>query len=394
METQHTAQSFQLTDKGRFGSIALVVGVAGLVLTLAGLFIDKEQFFYSYHVAFAYWITIALGMLFFTLLHHVTGAVWSIVLRRASEAMIMTLPVLFIFFLPMLFGSHTLFHWTHAEAVAEDHLLQWKSGYLNLTFFIIRAVLFFGIWTALAYFLNKYSLAQDRDGAPGNQARMRKLSAVGMFLYAFSSTFAAFDWLMSMNPHWYSTMFGVYIFVGGFLASLTFMTVFYQHLKGRGVLADAVTIDHYHDLGRMIFAFTVFWAYIGGSQYFLIWYANIPEETVWFLQRWENGWKPVSMLLILLHFAVPFITLAFYAMKRNLVVLRVIATLLVVMHYVDMYWLIMPNRDGGLHLSWMDLTAVAGIGGIILWMFYTRFAKHPLVPVRDPKLADSLAHRV
>jgi hypothetical protein len=393
MAMQDIPTSYRLTDKGRFGSIALIVGVAGLVLTLVGFFVDKEQFFYSYHVAFTYCVTIALGMLFFTLLQHVTGAVWSIVVRRAAEAMSMTLPFLFLFFIPLLFGSHTLFHWSHSEAVAEDHLLQWKSGYLNLPFFVIRAVLYFGIWTALAFFLNKFSLAQDLDGKPSHQASMRKFSAGGMFFFAFSLTFAAFDWLMSMNPHWYSTMFGVYVFVGGFLASLTFMILFYQHLKGRGVLADVVTIDHYHDLGRLIFAFTVFWAYIGGSQYFMIWYANIPEETVWFLQRWEGGWKPVSMLLIFLHFGVPFITLTFYAMKRNPVVLRVIAALLLVMHYVDMYWLIMPTR-GGVHFSWMDLTAVAGIGGIVLWLFYRRFAKHFLVPVNDPKLADSLAHRV
>jgi hypothetical protein len=393
MATQDIPTTYRLADKGRFGLIALVVGIAGLALTLVGLFVDKEQFFFSYHVAFVYWVTIALGMLFFTLLQHVTGAVWSIVVRRASEAMSMTLPYLFLFFIPLLFGAHSLFHWTHTEAVAEDHLLQWKSGYLNMAFFIVRAVLFFGIWTCLAYFLNKHSLAQDRDGDPSHQASMRKLSAGGMFLFAFSLTFASFDWLMSMNPHWYSTMFGVYVFVGGFLAALSFMTVYYQGLKGRGVLQDVVTVDHYHDLGRMIFAFTVFWAYIGGSQYFMIWYANIPEETVWFLTRWEGGWKTVSILLIFLHFGVPFITLAFFAMKRNPAVLRVIALLLIVMHYVDMYWLVMPTR-GAFHFSWMDLTAVAGIGGIVLWLFYRRFAKYPLVPVKDPKLADSLAHRV
>ena len=389
-------ESSTLQNKGRFGTIALIVGIAGLALSAAGYVFDAGRFFFSWHVAFAYWVTLALGALFFTLLQHVTGAVWSIVVRRVSEAMSTTLPWLALFFIPVLLGAGTLFHWSHADVMASDAVLARKAGYLNLGFFAVRGVLYFAIWTALAWLLNRHSLAQDASGDPARTLSLRKISAGGMFFFAFSITFAAFDWLMSLDPHWYSTIFGVYVFVGGFLVSMAFMTLFLLHLKGRGILADTVTIEHYHDLGRLLFAFSVFWAYIGGSQYFLIWYANIPEETSWFLARWDaDSWRMLSLCLIAFHFAVPFLVLVFHAAKRNLTVLRSIAALLMVMHYVDMYWLVMPTMSAeSVQPSWMDATTVFGIGGIVVWLFYRRFASHPIVPKGDPRLQDSIAHRV
>ncbi|MBI5647685.1 MAG: hypothetical protein HY962_12210 [Ignavibacteriae bacterium] len=388
--------SYMLKDKGRFGMIALGVGIAGAALSAVGAFVDSSRFFLSYQVAFVYWVTLALGGLFFTMLQHATGAVWSVVVRRGSEALAMTLPLLFVFFLPMIGGIHSLFHWSHADAVAQNAALQGKAGYLNTGFFIGRAVLYFAVWTVLAWLLNKHSKAQDSTGAASHSVSLRNISAGGLFLFAFTLTFAAFDWLMSLDPHWYSTIFGVYVFVGGFLASIAFLIVFYLRLRDRGVLTDAVGMEHFHDFGRLLFAFTVFWAYIGGSQYFLIWYANIPEETVWYLNRWDaSSWRMVSILLIALHFAVPFITLAFYAAKRNLSVLRIMALLLLVMHYVDMYWLVMPSHaKDGVHVSWMDVTTMMAIGGFVLWFFHERFAKSSLLPLQDPKLQDSIAHRV
>jgi hypothetical protein len=378
----------------RSATVALVVGIAGLAASVAGFFVDRGQFFHSWLIGFAFWTTLALGMLFFTMLHHLTGAVWSVVLRRITETGGMMLPILALFFVPLLFGMHDLYHWSHKEAVASDKLLQWKAGYLNVPFFIVRGAVVFAIWTLLAYFLNKHSLAQDAGGDPARARSMKKISAGGMFLFAFSVTFAAFDWLMSLNPHWYSTMFGVYIFTGGFLVSLAFLTLFALWMRRRGDLVDTIRVDHYHDLGRMLFAFTVFWAYIGGSQYFLVWYANIPEETVWFLARWEGGWKSVSLALIVLHFAVPFLVLAFYATKRNLAVLGTMAGLLLAMHFVDIVWLILPNLHRQFSVSWLDFAPLAGIGGVLLWRFFTRYAAHPAVPIGDPKLTDSIEHRV
>ncbi len=386
---------YTFTNKGRFGSIALAVGAVGLVLSIVGYFVDSRQFITSWLMAFAMWTTIALGALFFVMLQHATGAVWSVVTRRAAEALSQVFPLLLLFFVPVALGAHTLFHWSHTDAVATDSILQWKSPYLNLGFFIGRAVVFFAIWIVLGWLLLRESVAQDADGDPARTLRLRKLSAAGLFLFAFSVTFAAFDWLMSLEPHWYSTIFGVYVFVGGFLSALALLTLLFQWLKKQGVLVREVSIEHYHDFGRLLFAFTVFWAYIGGSQYYLIWYANIPEETVWYLARWDNGWWLVSVLLILLHFAVPFLTLLFYRMKRTEAVLRGIALLILVMHAVDMYWIVMPTFQATSPLpSWMDVTALAGIGGLVLWLFWLRYTANAAIPVRDPKLEDSIAHRV
>lgn len=387
-------QTSTFTDKGKAGLIALGTGIVFTALTVVGAFIDAHTFFASWLTSFAFWTTITLGALFFVMLQHATAAVWSVVTRRAAEALALTLPVLLLCFVPLLFGLHDLFHWTHAEEVASDRLLAWKEPYLNSTFFIARGLLYFAVWIGLAWVLHRRSLRQDEDGDVRHTYALRKISAVGIFLFAFTVTFAAVDWLMSLNPHWYSTIFGVYVFAGGFLASMALLTVMFVMLRARGVLAHKVTIDHYHDFGRLLFAFTVFWAYIGGSQYFLIWYANIPEETMWFLARWEDGWKPVSLALIFLHFMVPFLTLAFYRAKRNLGVLTGIAVLIILMHFVDMFWLVMPTFGPGVHFSWMHVTSALGIGGLVIWMFWMRFTAHPVIPVADPKLADSIAHRV
>ncbi len=388
------SQTYTFTDKGRFGVIALGTGIVFTALTVVGAFTDSHMFFASWLTSFAFWTTIVLGALFFVMLQHVTAAVWSVVTRRAAEALALALPVLLLCFIPLTFGMHDLFHWSHAEEVAADHVLAWKAPYLNTTFFIVRGLVFFAVWIALAFVLHRRSVAQDTDGDVAHTYALRKISAGGIFAFAFTVTFAAFDWLMSLNPHWYSTIFGVYVFVGGFLTCMAVLLLIFQMLRRQGMLEGVVTIEHFHDFGRLLFAFTVFWAYIGGSQYYLIWYANVPEETVWFLARWDNGWKAVSMALIFLHFLVPFLTLLFYRVKRNTVLLRTIASLLVVMHFVDMFWLVMPTFGPGVHFSWMHLTSALGIGGLVMWMFWTRYTAHRAVPASDPKLADSIAHRV
>ncbi|UCH10609.1 MAG: hypothetical protein JSU61_01560 [Fidelibacterota bacterium] len=380
-------------ERDRFSRIFLGLGIAGLVLSLLGYFLEPERFYFSYLAAFAYWTTLTLGALFFTMLHHVTGARWSVVLRRGAEALTMNLPWLFISFLPVIVGIHTLYHWSHADAVAHDSILEAKSSYLNTTFFVARGVLYFGIWTALAFLLNRHSLAQDQDGAEARTILLRRISAVGIAAFALTMTFAAVDWLMSLDPHWYSTIFGVFLFVSGFLVATAFLTLFYVLSRKRGILAGTVGIKHFQDLGRLLFAFTVFWAYIGGSQYFLIWYANIPEETVFFLHRWEGGWKSVSLLIVFLHFLVPFTALIFFASKRNKMLLGAVATLLMVMHYVNMYWLVMPTvTASSAMISWVDITTLMGMGGILVWLFLERFRRNPVIPLRDPDLSESLAY--
>ena len=385
------SQNFQLTGTAYFKKPALIIGIVGIVVTIAGYFINQAQFFFSYLTAYIFTLTIVLGALFFLMLHHLTGADWSIVLRRILEAVTMTMPLMAILFIPVLLGLHDLYHWSHQDAVASDPILLKKSPYLNTVFFIIRAVVYFTIWTLLARGLYKQSMAQDAGSDPEQKVKMRKISAPGMVLFALSITFASFDWLMSLDAHWYSTIFGVYIFGGSLLAILTFLVLFGLLLRKRGILADTITVEHYHDLGKFMFAFTIFWGYIGFSQYFLIWYANIPEETIWYLHRWEGSWKIITMIIVLGHFLLPFIFLMPRFVKRNLKLLRMAALWILVMHWIDIFWLVGPNlHHHGAVISWTDITATIGIIGLFLWFFLDKYYRHPLVAVNDPRLDVSI----
>jgi len=384
-------QTYMLTDKGRFEKIALYLGIIGLVLSAIGAFIDSRQFFHSYLVAFVFWVTIGAGGLFLTMMHYLVNAKWTVVLRRFAEAAAWTLPFMAVFFLPVLLGMHDLYHWSHKDAVAADHLLQWKQPFLNMPFFIIRFVIYFGAWFILARLLNKYSLMQDEAHTADLLKKIRRVSAPGMILFALTFTFASFDWLMSLDAHWYSTIFGVYIYSGAVVGFLTFLTMLVIYFRKKNILTNEITVEHYHDLGKLTFAFVVFWGYMAFSQYFLIWYANIPEETIWFRHRWVGSWKTVSLLLVFGHFVIPFFILITRSVKRRLTFLKVMMGWIFIMHYVDLYWVVMPSlHHHGVHISWLDFTAMFGIGGIFCWLFFRRLAAHPLIPQNDPKLEESI----
>ena len=389
MET--ISKDFQIANPGKIKKIAFIAGVAGLIFTAAGLFDNQSQFFYSYLNAYLFWITVSLGGLFFIMLHHLTGSEWSIVLRRIMETVASTIPVMALLFIPVIWGMYDLYHWSHEDAVVSDVLLQKKSAYLNPAFFIIRAVFYFAIWSLLSLLLYKTSLAQDNAFDNNQVTKMRKVSAPGMVAFALTITFAGFDWAMSLDAHWYSTIFGVYIFGGSFLAILCFLVVFGLFLRKRNILDNTITVEHYHDIGKFLFGFIIFWGYIGFSQYFLIWYANIPEETIWYLHRWEGSWKYITMILVFAHFLIPFIALMPRFVKRNLSLMRFIALWILVMHWLDIYWLVIPNlHHHSVHFSWMDLTATFGIGGIFFWYFWTKFSANATVPVNDPNLEKSI----
>ena len=311
---------YTLSDAGFLTKTPKLLAVVGLAAVVALYFVgdhhDKGIVLKSYLTSFMFWTSIGLGGLFFTMVHHLTSARWSVVIRRVSETAMATLPVMAVLFIPILLGVHEIYHWTHDNPA--DTLLQAKKSFLNVPFFVIRSIIYFGIWIALAYLLYRGSRSHDDDGSPETANRLKAISAPGMLLFALSITFAAFDWMMSMDHHWYSTIFGVYVFAGSFLAILSFMALTFIYLRSQGVLDKEVTVEHYHDIGKFIFAFTVFWAYSGFSQYFLIWYGNIPEETVWYLHRWEHGWSFVSMFLFFGHFVFPFLFLMSREPKRNI----------------------------------------------------------------------------
>lgn len=383
-------QTYRFKETGIFGSVALAIGLLGLATSAVGYFTETTQFFHSWLVAFMFWLSIGLGGLFFTMLHHLVNAQWSTVLRRWSESAMATLPLMSLFVIPILLGMHDLYHWSHADIVAHDEILQGKAAYLNPTFFVIRSIGYFVIWTILAVVLHRISLKQDDEHSSALSAKFRKISAPGMILFAMTITFASFDWIMSLDAHWYSTIFGVYIFSGSFIAILSFMILIGLYQRRQAILHNQVTIEHYHDIGRLMFSFVIFWAYMGFSQYFLMWYANIPEETVWFYHRWYSDWRPMSLVIIFGHFVIPFIVLITRAAKRKMILLGTVSVWLLVMRWVDLYWLVFPNlHEHGPHFSWIDLSTMAGIGGIFIWYFWKKYTSHAVVPVGDPTLEKS-----
>ena len=274
--------------------------------------------------------------------------------------------------------------------MAGDAILQKKAGYLNEPFFLIRTLIYFLIWSVFGAILYRMSVKQD-TGNTGVNGKMRSISAPGMILFALSITYAAFDWLMSLDPHWYSTIFGAYYFAGSFLGAVSFFVLIAYYLRTKNILHDKITEEHYHDLGKWMFGFTIFWAYMAFSQFFLIWYANIPEETAFYLHRWEGSWQTMSLILLFGQFVFPFFLLMIRAAKRNPRYLAGVALFVLIMHWIDMYWLVLPNLyKTGFQFSWMDPACLMGIGGIFVWYFWFRLKRHPIVPVMDPKLDQSI----
>ena len=385
------AQTYRVSDAGRFGTIALGIGIVGIIGSIGACVVDPKQFFYSYLTAFVYWTSIGLGGLFFTMIHHLVDATWSVVVRRFVENLMFALPIMLVFFIPVILGMSNLFEWSDSGVVAADHLLTKKSGYLNTGFFIVRALLYFAIWTFLAYKLYRLSQQQDKGHNAGITVTWRKVSAPGMILFAVTTTFAAIDWIMSLDAHWYSTIFGAYYFAGAAMSAMAVTLLMVIYLHKQNVLTGVITAEHWHDLAKLMFAFIVFWAYMAFSQYFLIWYANIPEETIWYKHRWEGSWRTVTLMIVIGHFCAPFLMLITRAAKRSAGFLTFVALFMLAMHYIDMYWLIIPNlHEHGPHFSWVDLTTILAIGGPFLWYFWSKLTSAPLVPVGDPKLADSM----
>lgn len=379
------------------GAVGLVFAVVSIVLA-TGSKESTKQFFHSWLVAVVFFLCIGLGCLFFVLIHHATKAGWGVVVRRLAENLACTVPVLAVLFIPVVaLGMYDLFHWTHADAVAHDRLLQVKEPWLNETGFWIRTVIYFAVWSGLALYFRNASRRQDESGDEALSRRMARFSPVAVALFAVTLTFAGFDWLMSLEPHWYSTMFGVYFFAGTVVSAFAALTVFTLAFERSGHFRGVVTGEHFHDLGKLLFAFTVFWAYIAFSQFFLIWYANIPEETNWFLSRLHGtadnpaNWRPATLLLAIGHFAVPFFFLMPRTIKRNRTLLLIGAVWMLAIHLWDVFWLVMPNLHREMTFSLLDVTSLLGVGGLFLATAGWLLGRGSLVPSRDPRLVESLA---
>ncbi len=353
---------------------------------------NPKQFFFSWLVSFLFFLSLALGALFFVLIQYASQGGWGIVLRRIGESVFATLPVMAALFLPLLLGLHDLYEWSHADAVEHDALLRWKAPYLNVPFFLIRAALYFGLWSFIALLYYRGSRGQDVTGDPGVSARLRRLAGPAIIDLALTQSFASVDWIMSLTPHWYSTMFGVYFFAGAFVGFIALLSVVAPAMSRAGLLDTVISAEHLHDIGKFLFAFTAFWAYIAFSQFFLVWYANLPEETIWFKPRLEGSWKAVSILLMAGHFGVPFFYLMGRDVKRRGWTLAVGGAWILAMHFLDLYWQVMPTlHPEGVRPSALDFAAFVAIGGCFVAAAGWLMRRQALVPLRDPRLAESLA---
>ncbi len=367
---------------------ALLGAVACAILGAA----NPRQFFFSWLVSFLFFLSLALGAMFFVLIQYAAQGGWGIVLRRIGETVFCTLPVMAALFLPVLLGLHDLYEWSHADAVEQDALLRWKAPYLNVPFFLIRAALYFGIWSFIAILYYRGSRGQDVTGDPKVSARLRRVAGPSIIVLALTQTFASIDWIMSLTPHWYSTMFGVYFFAGSFVGFIALLSVVAAAMRGAGLVDTVISADHLHDIGKFLFAFTAFWAYISFSQFFLMWYANLPEETIFYRARMEGSWMNVSLLLLAGHFVAPFFYLMGRSVKRNGATLAVGGAWLLIMHFVDLYWQVMPTlHPEGLRPSVLDVAALVAVGGCFVAAASWLMRRQALVPLRDPRIAESLA---
>ena len=424
----------ELTTRVRSGDLAtpqmvcIGLGVVLVLVSLLSYVLGEEtggetwrHFLHSYLIAYCFGLGTALCALFFVMLQHVTRAGWSVSIRRVAENLASSIWIFIPLFIPILIGFDTLYPWVHADPA--DEILAGKSGYLNKTFFLVRVAIYFAIWIGLAAWFKKKSLQQDESGDPKYTMQMARVGAPGILLFAMTITFASFDWIMSLDPHWFSTIFGICFFAGSTVAVLAYLILFCMWLGRCGYLKNAITTEHYHDLGKLLFSFAMFWTYTNFSQYMLIWYANLPEETAFYQHRLHDGWGFVGVALIVGHFAVPFVFLMSRHVKRTGATLAIGSAFLLFMHWVDLQYLIMPNMSGHggahatdgaaaagtggaavphaadqaehhatwlTHLNLFDLTTLLGVMLLMTGVTIRNLRAHPIVPVRDPRLNEAL----
>lgn len=378
---------------------AFLIGIICFLYWIVYFRQDPDRAMYGYLWAFTSVLSIALGAMFFVLIQHITRAGWSIVIRRVAEFAMATVPLFVLLFIPVALLSTDIFSWMHIDP--SDVMLVNKESYLNLSFFTIRAVIYFVIWLAIGLWFFKKSVTQDVGNRPNDSRQMISMSAPAIILFSLALTFASFDWLMSLQPHWYSTIFGVYFFAGSFLAGLAFITMVLIGLQWSGVLTKTVTLEHYQDLGKLMFGFTVFWAYIGFSQFMLYWYASIPEETEFYLHRLAHGWQYASYALPVTNFFIPFFFLMSRHVKRVKGALFIFCAWTLIAHFFDLFWIIMPNfgahnvvpgghvPHAGINLA--DVLVLVGmLSFFVAYVGYLVVRKN-IIPVGDPRLTESLA---
>lgn len=375
---------------GRFLGL-IAVAVLSFAALAVGAVWDVRQFAFSYLFAYAFFLTICMGGLFWVLVHHAVDAEWSVVVRRQLENMACLLLAMAVLFLPFIFVGRQLWTWMD-RLPGEDILLDEKWPYLTNQFFWIRAGFYFLFFVVCSHLLRAFSIAQDKDGAARYTIFNRRVSFASCLLFAVCLTFAAIDWLMGLDYHWFSTMWGVYIFAGTALSSLCVLVLIITALRSAGYFQGIISMEHYHIIGKLMLSFVIFWAYIAFSQYMLIWYSNIPEETVFFLRRNTGTWWDVQILLVAGHFFVPFLLLLPNFGKKSAAFMCGMAVWILLMHAVDMYQIVLPVlHKNGIQPSLLDLLALLAIGCTLAAVYLKRLGESPLFPTKDPRLAKSIA---
>jgi hypothetical protein len=371
---------------GRWQRIALIVGVVATAVALVDLLLDRDEFLRSYLYGYLYWTGMGLGCLAILMMHHVVGGKWGMPIRRMCEAGARTLPFMAVLLIPVLLSVRILYPWARPEAISDANV-QAKTFYLNVPFFVGRAVFYFAIWFLYSYLLSKWSAEQDRTGDDRLITKMRSLSAPGLVVLTFVATFAFVDWIMSLEPNWFSTIYGAMFLVGEMVESFAFVIALVVILSTLSPLKEIITPQHIHDLGNMMFAFMVLWAYLSFSQFIIIWSGNLPEEIPWYLNRLRGGWGWVALAEVIFHFAVPFALLLLRAVKRKEDRLFRVCLLLIVMRLVDVFWITEPAFfKQHLQVHWIDFVVPIAIGGLWLSVFFWQLRSRPLLPVRDPRV--------
>lgn len=368
---------------------SLAVGVVFGLVSIIGLIVSPSQFIRSYLIGYMWVLGLTLGALAVLMLYHLTGGAWGYVLRRVLEAASRTLPLVIVLWIPILIGAHSLYIWSRPEEARHSEHLVNQLQYLSLRWFILRAVLYFAVWYALAYFLNQWSKLQDTPPEKDLSATFRRIGGPGLVVYTFTITFAVIDWVMSLNPEWISSVYALIYVAGQALFAICFGVIILFLLTRVRPMSDFVKPDQFHDHGNLMLTFVMLWAYVSFSQWLIIWSGNLPDEITWYYDRTHGGWQYVGLALMLLHFAVPFALLLGRELKRDAGRLIWVAVWLIIMRWLDLFWFVEPNFPGNkahFHLSWLDVVTPIALGGLWLAYFFWNLRQRPLVPVYDPHL--------
>lgn len=373
------------------------IGAIFLILTIVGAFIDTAQFFRSYLWSYVFWMGMSVGCLAWLMTQYLTGGAWGVLIRRIAESASKVIPVWLVLFVPIILGIHVLYgnSWANPSVVAHDTVLQHKAPYLNTTFWLIRAFVYLGGWSLLSFLLNRWSDREDRGGG-GSVPRehMARISAPGLIFWAFAVTFMSTDWVMSVNPGWYSTMFGLIFVAGQGFSAISFMITVVVMLSKYEPMQGLVNRRHMRDLGTLALANVMFFAYLSYSQFLITWSGNLPEEITWYKHRLIGPWWGLGLALVLAHFALPFCLLLSRDLKKNFKAIRAVAILMIVARCVGVYWETVPEFFPGnnFHVSWLDFTTPIGLGGLFVALFVTNLLKRPLIPPNNPNLEEALTH--